>query len=90
MEDVLAIRDEYRLQEWSQIIQAGQNSGLNKRSLTGRLRLSLSSEQDARARMLLLKKKMKRKIVTGCSGPIIWIEILIRHCVGWRWRKERI
>ena len=27
-EDVLAIRDEYRLQEWSQIIQAGQNSGL--------------------------------------------------------------
>lgn len=31
MEDVLAIRDEYRLQEWSQIIQAGQNSGLSKR-----------------------------------------------------------
>lgn len=90
MEDVLAIRDEYRLQEWSQIIQAGQNSGLNKRSLTGRLRLSLSSEQDARARMLLLKKKMKRKIVTGCSGPIIWIGILIKRCVGWRWRKERI
>ena len=29
MEDVLAIRDEYRLQEWSQIIQAGQNSGLS-------------------------------------------------------------
>ena len=26
MEDVLAIRDEYRLQEWSQIIQAGQNT----------------------------------------------------------------
>ena len=44
MEDVLAIRDEYRLQEWSQIIQAGQNSGLSKQSLTGRLRLSLSSE----------------------------------------------
>ena len=91
MEDVLAIRDEYRLQEWSQIIQAGQNSGLSKRSLTGRLRLSLSSEQDARARMLLLlKKKMQRKIVTGCSGPIIWIGILIRRYVGWRWRKERI
>ena len=31
MEDVLAIRDEYRLKEWSQIIQAGQNSGLSKR-----------------------------------------------------------
>ena len=31
MEDVLAIRDEYRLQEWNQIIQAGQNSGLSKR-----------------------------------------------------------
>ena len=90
-EDVLAIRDEYRLQEWSQIIQAGQNSGLSKRSLTGRLRLSLSSEQDARVRMLLLllKKKMQRKMVTGCSGPIIWIGILIRRCVGWRWRKER-
>ena len=29
MEDVLAIRDEYRLQKWSQIIQAGQNSGLS-------------------------------------------------------------
>ena len=42
----MAIRDEYRLQKWSQIIQAGQNSGLSKRSLTGRLRLSLSSEQD--------------------------------------------
>ena len=71
MEDVLAIRDEYRLQEWSQIIQAGQNSGLSKRSLTGRLRLSLSSEQDARARiLLLLKEKMQRRIVTGCSGPI--------------------
>ena len=50
-----------------------------------------SSEQDARARMLLLlKKKMERKIVTGCSGPIIWIGILIKRCVGWRWRKERI
>ena len=91
MEDVLAIRDEYRLQKWSQIIQAGQNSGLSKRSLTGRLRLSLSSEQDARARMLLLpKKKMQRKIVTGCSGPIIWIGIWIKRYAGWRWRKERI
>ena len=30
-----------------------------KQSLTGRLRLSLSSEQDAKARMLLL---LKRKI----------------------------
>ena len=56
-----------------------------------RLRLNLSSEQDARARMLLLlKKKMERKIVTGCSGPIIWIGILIRHCVGWHWKKRRI
>lgn len=91
MEDVLAIRDEYRLQKWSQIIQAGQNSGLSKRSLTGRLRLSLSSEQDAKARMLLLlKRKIQRKIVTGCSGPTIWIEVLIKHYVGWRWRKERI
>ena len=27
---------------------------------------------------------------TGCSGPIIWIGILIKRCVGWRWRKERI
>ena len=62
MEDVLAIRDEYRLQKWSQIIQAGQNSGLSKRSLTGRLRLSLSSKQDARARiLLLLKKKCKEE-----------------------------
>ena len=81
--------------------------------MIGRLRLSLSSEQDARARILLLlkknsdrvqrayyldrdldkallKKKMERKIVTGCSGPIIWIGILIKRCVGWRWRKERI
>ena len=40
--------------------------------------------------LLLLKKKMERKIVTGCSGPIIWIGILIKRCVGWRWRKERI
>lgn len=31
MEDVLAIRDEYRLQEWDQIIQTGQNRGLSKR-----------------------------------------------------------
>ena len=35
------------------------------------------------------EEKMERKIVTGCSGPIIWIGILIRRCVGWRWRKER-
>ena len=35
MEDVLAIRDEYRLQEWRQIIQAGQNSGLSKREFRG-------------------------------------------------------
>ena len=62
MEDVLAIRDEYRLQEWSQIIQAGQNSGLSKRSLTGRLRLSLSSEQGARARILLLLKKNSDRV----------------------------
>ena len=34
-EEVLAIRDEYRLQEWSQIIQAGQNSGLSKREFCG-------------------------------------------------------
>ena len=61
-EDVLAIRDEYRLLEWSQIIQAGQNSGLSKRSLTGRLRLSLSSEQDARARILLLLKKNSDRV----------------------------
>ena len=61
MEDVLAIRDEYRLQEWSQIIQAGQNSGLSKRSLSGRLRLSLSSEQEARAIILLLLKKKNAK-----------------------------
>ena len=62
MEDVLAIRDEYRLQKWSQIIQAGQNSGLSKRSLTGRLRLILSSEQDARARILLLLKKNSDRV----------------------------
>ena len=60
-------------------------------SISTAKRLSLSSEQDARARMLLLlKKKMERKIVIGCSGPIIWIGILIKRCVGWRWRKERI
>lgn len=38
---------------------------------------------------VVAEEKMKRKIVTGCSGPIIWIGILIRRCVGWRWRKER-
>ena len=91
MEDVLAIRDEYRLQEWSQIIQAGQNSGLSKRSLTGRLRLSLSSEQDARARiLLLLKEKMQRRIVTGCCGPIIWIGILIRQPTAGVWCENEI
>ena len=36
------------------------------------------------------EEKNGRKIVTGCSGPIIWIGILIKRCVGWRWRKERI
>ena len=36
------------------------------------------------------EKNAERKIVTGCSGPIIWIGILIKRCVGWRWRKERI
>ena len=78
MEDVLAIRDEYRLQEWSQIIQAGQNSGLSKQSLTGRLRLSLSSEQDAKARMLQTKWDIRTAILllaekiagNGCGNSI--------------------
>lgn len=39
---------------------------------------------------VVAEEKMQRKIVTGCSGPIIWIGILIRRCVGWRWRRERI
>ncbi|WP_418771976.1 hypothetical protein [Neglectibacter timonensis] len=39
---------------------------------------------------VVAEEKMQRKIVTGCSGPIIWIGILIRRYVGWRWRKERI
>lgn len=39
---------------------------------------------------VVAEEKMQRKIVTGCSGPIIWIGILIRRCVGWRWRKEKI
>ena len=39
---------------------------------------------------VVAEEKMQRKIVTGCSGPIIWIGILIKRCVGWRWRKERI
>lgn len=39
---------------------------------------------------VVTEEKMQRKIVTGCSGPIIWIGILIRRCVGWRWRRERI
>lgn len=38
---------------------------------------------------VVAEEKMQRKMVTGCSGPIIWIGILIRRCVGWRWRKER-
>lgn len=37
----------------------------------------------------VVAEKMQRKIVTGCSEPIIWIGILIRRYVGWRWRKER-
>ena len=36
------------------------------------------------------KNAKKRKIVTGCSGPIIWIGTLIRRCAGWHWRKIRI
>ena len=32
MEDVLAIRDEYRLQEWSQSIQGGRSSGPSERA----------------------------------------------------------
>ena len=38
---------------------------------------------------VVAEEKMQKKIVTGCSGPIIWIGILIRRYVGWRWRKER-
>ncbi len=56
------------------------------------LRLSLSSEQDARVRMLLLlKKKMRKKNRwTGCSGAYIWIGSIDKALrIGWRWRKER-
>lgn len=38
---------------------------------------------------VVAEEKNAKKMVTGCSGPIIWIGILIRRCVGWRWRKER-
>lgn len=39
---------------------------------------------------VVTEEKMQRKIVTGCSGPIIWIGILIKHCVGWCWKKAEI
>ena len=32
MEDVLAIRDAYRLESWAQVIQAQQSSGMSKRA----------------------------------------------------------
>ena len=39
---------------------------------------------------VVTEEKMQRKIVTGCSGPTIWIGIWIKRYAGWRWRKERI
>ena len=38
---------------------------------------------------VVAEEKNEKKNSDRCSGPIIWIGILIRRCVGWRWRKER-
>ena len=36
------------------------------------------------------EEKNGKKNSDRVQRPIIWIGILIKRCVGWRWRKERI
>lgn len=40
MEDVLAVRDEYRLQSWTEIIRECQESGLSNREFCAQRRIS--------------------------------------------------
>ncbi len=40
MEDVLAMRDAYRLENWAQVIQAQQASGMSKRAFCQKERIS--------------------------------------------------
>ena len=40
MEDVLAMRDAYRLENWAQVIQAQQASGMSKRTFCQKERIS--------------------------------------------------
>ena len=86
MEDVLAIRDEYRLQEWSQIIQAGQNSGLSKRSLTGRLRLSLSElcRQNgiSERQYYYWLKKLRETVAETASPRLVHLEAPVPQSEG--------
>lgn len=69
MEDVLAIRDEYRLQEWSQIIQAGQNSGLSKREFCRQNRPTKSHSEGSEKGHVLSAKPLK---ILYFSAPLCY------------------
>ena len=75
MEDVLAIRDEYRLQEWSQIIQAGQNSGLSKRELC---RQNGISERQ----YYYWLKKLRETVAETASPPLVHLEAPVPQSEG--------
>ena len=67
MEDVLAVRDEYRLQEWGQIIQAGQNSGLSKREFCRQNRIS-------ERQYYYWLKKIREAVVETNPLPLVRLE----------------
>lgn len=75
MEDVLAIRDEYRLQEWSQIIQAGQNSGLSKQEFC---RQNGISERQ----YYYWLKKLRETVVETASPRLVHLEALVPQSEG--------
>ena len=59
--------------------------------MSKRLRSTLSLKRDAKVRtLLLLEKKCKEKNSDWVCGCFFWKGILIRHCVGWHWKKRRI
>ena len=75
MEDVLAIRDEYRLQEWSQIIQAGQNSGLSKREFC---RQNGISERH----YYYWLKKLRETVAETASPRLVHLEVPVPQSEG--------
>ena len=67
MEDVLAIRDEYRAQQWTSIIQACCSSGLSKREFCSQHGVSEKS-------FYYWQRKLRKQIVEATAPQLVPLE----------------